>query len=152
MMKRLLLLLPLLLTACGEAVADFTTDDPFQVTCTYKVDGKIGNETYFIDPKLDIVEMKGLDGEDGSPYNIEYIVTKVAPLKIVFGSEWMTPTDKNEDHFREESVFDRRSGKLTPVQYELARSVTFSPLLAQTEQAKKVELDYEYECQKPTRD
>ena len=55
-MKRLLLLLPLLLTACGGA-ADITTEEPFQITCTWDVDGKTGKETYFIDPKLDLVEI-----------------------------------------------------------------------------------------------
>ena len=69
-MKRILLLLPLLLTACGGAT-DITTEEPFQITCAWDVDGKTGDETYFIDPKLDLVEMEGVDDEDGSTYEVE---------------------------------------------------------------------------------
>jgi len=149
-MKRLLLLLPLLLTACGGA-ADITTQEPFQITCTWDVDGKTGDETYFIDPKLDLVVMEGVDDEDGSTYEVEYKVTKVTPRKIVFSSEWNTPID-DRNHYRDENVIDRSSGELTPLRYELGRDMTSYPLLSQGWEGKSVDLDYEYDCQKPTRD
>ena len=113
-MKRLLALIPCLtLAACGGA-ADITTEEPFQITCTWNVDGKTGDETYFIDPKLDLVEMEGVDDEDGSTYEVEYIVTKVTPRKIVISTEWSTPVDNKEPHFRDENVIDRSTGVLTP--------------------------------------
>ena len=149
-MKRLLLLLPLLLTACGGA-ADITTQEPFQITCTWDVDGKTEDETYFIDPKLDLVVMEGVDDEDGSTYEVEYKVTKVTPRKIVFSSEWNTPID-DRNHYRDENVIDRSSGELTPLRYELGRDMTSYPLLSQGWEGKSVDLDYEYDCQKPTRD
>ena len=149
-MKRLLLLLPLLLTACGGA-ADITTEEPFQITCTWDVDGKTGKETYFIDPKLDLVEMEGVDDEDESTYEVEYKVTKVTPRKIVFTTEWNTPVDDKEDHYRDENVIDRSSGELTPLRYELSRDMTYYPLLSQGWEGKEVDRDYEYDCQKPAR-
>ena len=152
-MKRLVLLLPLLLTACGGAVcaADITTEDPFQITCTWTSDGESGDDTFFIDPKLDIATMRYVDSEDGKSYEFEYIVTKVTPTKIVFSTEWKTPDDDKENHWRDENIIDRSSGELTPLSYELGRDMTSYPLLSQGWEGKQVELDYEYECQKPTR-
>ena len=150
-MKRLLLLLPLLLTACGGA-ADITTQEPFQITCTWTIDGESGDETFFIDPKLDIATLEYVDSEDDKSYEVEYIVTKVTPTKIVFSSEWNTPVDDKENHYRDENVIDRSSGELTPLRYELGRDMTSYPLLSQGWEGKKVDLDYEYNCQKPTRD
>ena len=151
-MKRLLLLLPLLLTACGGA-ADITTEEPFQITCTYKnAKGKTGEETHFIDPKLDLVVMEGVIDEEGTKYELEYKVTKVTPRKIVYSSEWITPFENKENHYRDESVIDRSSGELTPFRYELGRDKTYYPLLSQGWEGKPVDLDYEYDCQKPTRD
>ena len=151
-MKRLLLLTPLFLAACsGQQAIDITTQEPFQITCTWDVDGKTGDETYFIDPKLDLVVMEGVDDEDGSTYEVEYKVTKVTPRKIVFSSEWSTPLGFKEPHFRDENVIDRSSGELTPLRYELARDLTSYPLLSQGWEGKSVDLDYEYDCQKPKR-
>ena len=82
-MKRLLLLTPLFLAACsGQQAIDITTQEPFQITCSWDVDGKTGDETYFIDPKLDLVVMEGVDDEDGSTYEVEYKVTKVTPKML----------------------------------------------------------------------
>ena len=151
-MKRLLLLTPLFLAACsGQQAIDITTQEPFQITCTWDVDGKTGDETYFIDPKLDLVVMEGVDDEDGSTYEVEYKVTKVTPRKIVFSSEWSTPLGFKEPHFRDENVIDRSSGELTPMRYELGRDMTSYPLLSQGWEGKSVDLDYEYDCQKPKR-
>ena len=149
-MKRLLLLLPLLLTACGGA-ADITTEEPFQITCTWTIDGVSGDETFFVDPKLDIATMGYVDSEDGKSYEIEYIVTKVTPTKIVISTEWNTPVDDKEDHYRDENVIDRSSGELTPLRYELSRDMTYYPLLSQGWEGKEVDPGYEYDCQKPTR-
>ena len=149
-MKRLLLLLPLLLTACGGA-ADITTEEPFQITCTWTIDGVSGDETFFVDPKLDIATMGYVDSEDGKSYEIEYIVTKVTPTKIVISTEWNTPVDDKEDHYRDENVIDRSSGELTPLRYELSRDMTYYPLLSQGWEGKEVDRDYEYDCQKPAR-
>ena len=148
-MKRLLLLLPLLLTACGGA-ADITTEEPFQITCTWTRGDKSGDETWFIDPKLDVATLE-VPGEDGEFEDVEYIVTKVTPRKIVLSTEWNTPVDK-DDHWRDEFVIDRGSGEVTPFHYELGRDMTYYPLLAQGWEGKKVDLPYEYDCQKPTRD
>ena len=52
MMKRFLLLLPLLLTACGGA-ADITTNEPFQITCVDKLEDVSSTDKWFIDPTLD---------------------------------------------------------------------------------------------------
>ena len=151
-MKRLLLLLPLLLTACGgEQAIDITSEEPFQITCNWEVDGKTGKETYFVDQKLDLVEMEGVGDENGDTYEVEYTVTKVTPRKIVFSSEWTTPLGFKEPHFRDENVIDRSSGELTPLRYELARDMTSYPLLSQGWEGKSVDLDYEYDCQKPKR-
>ena len=149
-MKRLLLLLPLLLTACGGA-ADITTEEPFQITCTWTIDGVSGDETFFVDPKLDIATMGYVDSEDGKSYEIEYIVTKVTPTKIAISTEWNTPVDDKEDHYRDENVIDRSSGELTPLRYELSRDMTYYPLLSQGWEGKEVDRDYEYDCQKPAR-
>ena len=149
-MKRLLLLLPLLLTACGGA-ADITTEEPFQITCTWTRGDKSGDETWFIDPKLDVATLV-VPGEEGEPVDVEYIVTKVTPRKIVFGSEWFNGEDEKEDYWRSEFVIDRSSGELTPFRYELGRDITSYPLLSQGWDGKSVDLDYEYDCQKPTRD
>ena len=131
MMKRLLLLLPLLLTACGGA-ADITTEEPFQITCTFKnVKGKTGEETHFIDPKLDLVTMEGALDEDGTKYELDYKIIKVTPRKIVYSSEWITPFGNNKNHYRDEIVIDRSSGELTPLRYELGRDKTYYPRLAQ---------------------
>ena len=151
-MKRLLLLTPLFLAAySGQQAIDITTQEPFQITCIWDVDGKTGDETYFIDPKLDLVVMEGVDDEDGSTYEVEYKVTKVTPRKIVFSSEWSTPLGFKEPHFRDEDVIDRSSGELTPLRYELGRDMTSYPLISQGWEGKSVDLDYEYDCQKPTR-
>ena len=95
--------------------------------------------------------MEGVIDEDGTKYELEYKVTKVTPRKIVFGSEWNTPTD-DRAHWRDEIVIDRSSGELTPFKYELGRDKTYYPLLSQGWEGKSVDLDYEYDCQKPTRD
>ena len=148
-MKRFLLLLPLLLTACGGA-ADITTEEPFQITCTWTRGDKSGDETWFIDPKLDVATLE-VPGEDGEFEDVEYIVTKVTPRKIVFGSEWFNGEDEKEDYWRSEFAIDRSSGELTPFRYELGRDITSYPLLSQGWDGKSVDLDYEYDCQKPKR-
>ncbi|KZR88717.1 hypothetical protein MITS9508_01894 [Synechococcus sp. MIT S9508] len=147
LMKRLLLALPLLLTASCAGAADITTEEPFQITCTWTKDGESGDDTFFIDPKLDIATMEYVDSEDGKTYEFEYIVTKVTPTKIVISTEWNSPDEHTENHWRDENVIDRSSGELTPFSYELGRE-----LLSQGWEGKSVDLDYEYDCQKPTRD
>ena len=107
-MKRLVLLLPLLLTDYVYAADIITTEDPFQITCTWTSDGESGDDTFFIDPKLDIATMEYVDSEDGKSYEFEYIVTKVTPTKIVFSTEWKTPDDDRENHWRDENIIDRR--------------------------------------------
>ena len=150
-MKRLLLLTPLFLAACsGQQAIDITTQEPFQITCTYDADGKTGDETYFIDPKLDLVVMEGLDKEDGSTYEVEYKVTKVTPRKIVMSSEWIEPIG-TRNYYRDVNVIDRSSGELTPLRYELDRAKTYYPRLSQGWEGKQIGLDYKYFCQKPTR-
>ncbi len=155
-MKRLLLLLQLLLTASCASAADITTEEPFQITCTWTSDGESGYDTlydtFFIDPKSDIATMRYVDSKDGKSYEFEYIVTKVTPTKIVFSTEWKTPDDDKENYWRDENVIDRSSGELTPFKYELGRDMTSYPLLSQGWEGKSVDLAYEYDCQKPTRD
>ena len=92
-MKRLLLALSLLLTASCAGAADITTEEPFQITCTWTKDGESGDDTFFIDPKLDIATMEYVDSEDGKSYEFEYIVTKVTPTKIVISTEWNSPDE-----------------------------------------------------------
>ena len=124
-MKRLLLLLPLVLLACGSAgsAEDITTEEPFRITCTWSRGEESGDETWFIDPKLNVnVATLVLQGEEGEPVDVvKYIVTKVTPRKIVLSSEWYTPEDDKEDYWRDENVIDRSSGELTPFKYELGR-------------------------------
>ena len=154
-MKRLLLLLPLLLIACGSAgnAEDITTEEPFRITCTWSRGERSGDETWFIDPKLNVnVATLVVQGEEGEPVDVvKYIVTKVTPRKIVFGSEWFNGEDEKEDYWRSEFVIDRSSGELTPFRYELGRDITSYPLLSQGWDGKSVDLDYEYDCQKPKR-
>ena len=154
-MKRLLLLLPLVLLACGSAgsAEDITTEEPFRITCTWSRGEESGDETWFIDPKLNVnVATLVLQGEEGEPVDVvKYIVTKVTPRKIVLSSEWYTPEDDKEDYWRDENVIDRSSGELTPFRYELGRDMTSYPLLSQGWEGEKADLDYEYDCQKPTR-
>ena len=152
-MKRLLLLTPLFLAACsGQQAIDITTEEPFQITCTWTIDGESGDETFFIDPKLDIATMGYVDSEDGKSYEVEYIVTKVTPTQIVLSTEWRTPVGKG-DHWRDENVIDRSTGILTLSTYELKRDLTYYPLLAQGWEGEKVDHGdgYKYDCQKPTR-
>jgi len=154
-MKRLLLLLPLVLIACGSAgsAEDITTEEPFRITCTWSRGERSGDETWFIDPKLNVnVATLVVQGEEGEPVEVvKYIVTKVTPRKIVLSSEWYTPVDDKEDYWRDENVIDRSSGELTPSRYELGRDMTSYPLLSQGWDGKSVDLDYEYDCQKPKR-
>ena len=154
-MKRLLLLLPLVLIACGSAgsAEDITTEEPFRITCTWSRGERSGDETWFIDPKLNVnVATLVVQGEEGEPIEVvKYIVTKVTPRKIVLSSEWYTPVDDKEDYWRDENVIDRSSGELTPSRYELGRDMTSYPLLSQGWDGKSVDLDYEYDCQKPKR-
>ena len=155
-MKRLLLLLPLVLLACGSAgsAADITTEEPFRITCTWSRGEESGDETWFIDPKLNVnVATLVLQGEEGEPIDVvKYIVTKVTPRKIVLSSEWYSPVDDKENYRRDEIVIDRSSGKLTSFDYELGKDMTSYPLLSQGWEGKSVDLGYEYDCQKPTRD
>ena len=155
-MKRLLLLLPLVLLACGSAgsAEDIMTEEPFRITCTWSRGEESGDETWFIDPKLNVnVATLVLQGEEGEPVDVvKYIVTKVTPRKIVLSSEWYTPDDDKENYWRDENVIDRSSGELTPFKYELGRDMTSYPLLSQGWEGKSVDLAYEYDCQKPTRD
>ena len=149
-MKRLLLFTPLFLAACsGQQAIDITTQEPFQITCTWTRGEKSGDETWFVDPKLDVASLEVL-GQDGEPVDVEYIVTKVTPRKIVLSTEWNTPTG-DRAHWRDENVIDRISGELTPLRYELGRDMTYFPRLAQGWEGKSVDLDYEYDCQKPKR-
>ena len=103
-MKRLLLLLPLVLIACGSAgnAGDITTEEPFRITCTWSRGERSGDETWFIDPKLNVnVATLVVQGEEGEPVDVvKYIVTKVTPRKIVFGSEWYNGEDEKEDYWR----------------------------------------------------
>ena len=152
-MKRLLLLLPLVLIACGSAgsAEDITTEEPFRITCTWTRGEKSGDETWFIDPNLNVATLV-VQGEEGEPVDVvKYIVTKVTPRKIVLSSEWFTPEDDKEDYWRGEFVIDRSSGELTPFRYELGRDITSYPLLSQGWDGKSVDLNYEYDCQKPKR-
>ena len=147
-MKELLALIPcMILAACGGA-ADITGDEAFQITCTWTdKGGKSSDETYFVDPKLDLAV---LEFEDADFEDAEYFVTKVTPRKIVISSDWGTPLDEG-DHYRDENVIDRSTGILTPSRYELKRDLTYEPLLAEGWEGTKVDLDYEYDCKKPTR-
>ena len=60
-------------------------------------------------------------------------------------------THDAEAVWRDENVIDRSSGELTPFRYELGRDITSYPLLSQGWDGKSVDLDYEYDCQKPKR-
>ena len=154
-MRRLLLFLPLVLLAYGSAgsAEDITTEEPFRITCTWTRGEKSGDETWFIDPKLYVrVATLVVQGEEGEPVDVvEYIVTKVTPRKIVLGSEWFDPEYDKEDYWRSEFVIDCSSGELTPFTYELGRDMTSYPMLSQGWEGKSVDLDYEYDCQKPKR-
>ena len=155
-MKRLLLLLPLVLIACGSAgsAENITTEEPFRITCTWTRGEKSGDETWFVDPKLNVnVAILVLQGEGEEPVDVvKYIVTKVTPTKIVLSTEWRTPVGKG-DHWRDENVIDRSTGILTLSTYELKRDLTYYPLLAQGWEGEKVDHGdgYKYDCQKPTR-
>ena len=86
-MKRLLLLTPLFLAACsGQQAIDITTQEPFQITCTWTRGEKSGDETWFIHPKLDIAINEYVFEEKEE--EVEYAVSKVTPRKIVLGDDW----------------------------------------------------------------
>ena len=51
--------------------------------------------------------MEGVDYENGSTYEVEYIVTKVTPRKVVCTTEWTTPVDDKENHHRDKNIVDR---------------------------------------------
>ena len=151
-MKRLLLLLPLLLTACGGA-ADITTEEPFQITCTWTNGDKSGDETWFIDPKLDVATNKWED--DGEVEESEYVVRKVTPTKIVLGDEWLEIVNEDGsygDWTRDEISVDRSTGELTYKEFGLKKGTTSYPTLAAGWKGEEQELAFEYECQKPTRE
>ena len=137
-MKRFLLLLPLLLTAyvCAAVI---TTEDPFQITCTWTLGEDSGDETWFIDPKLDVATHQQ-PGFDGTFMDSEYAVLKVTPRKIVLGKQW-------EPLLREEISVDRSTGEVTRKIFEQEKSAPGYPTAEWEEQ----EFSYGYDCQKPTR-
>ena len=150
-MKRLLLLLPLLLTACGGA-ADITTQEPFQITCTWTRGERSGEETWYIDPKLDVATLEVPD-QDEELVDIEYAVRKVTPRKIVLGDEWgqyVEEDGSSGDWNRNEVSIDRGTGEFTFKTFELKKSATSYPTSAWI--GDEIELSFEYDCQKPTRD
>jgi len=155
-MKRLLLLLPLLLTACGGA-ADITTEEPFQITCTWTRGERSGDETYVIDPKLDWATLE-VPVEDGELEEIEYAVRKVTPRKIVLGDEWYQSIEDDgsySDWKRSETHVNRTTGELTYKEFVIRKGVTNQldvvPTVAEGWKGTEQELAFEYDCQKPTR-
>ena len=151
-MKRLLLFLPLLLTACGGA-ADITTDEPFQITCTWTRDEISGDETWFIDPKLDLAVNEFV--QDGKEEEGEYDVLKVTPKKIVLGDEWIQYADEDgsyTDWTRNEIHIDRFTGEVKFKEFGLKKGATLYPTLAAGWKGEEQELAFKYDCQKPTRD
>ena len=150
LMKRLLLLLPLLLTACGGA-ADITTEKSFQIICTWTRGEKSGDETWFIDPKLDMATIE-VESEDGESEDVDYAVRKVTPRKIVLGDEWYQLF--NEDGFmgdwnRNEASIDRSTGELTLKRIEVKSATSY---LSAGRIGDEIEPSFEYDCKKPTRD
>ena len=151
MMKRFLLLLPLLLTACGGA-ADITTNEPFQITCVDKFEDVSSTDKWFIDPTLDkaVTEWSYKD-ETGEQ---EYKVKSINPKKIVLGSDWgYMPEDSDGSGFdlytRTRFTIDRFTGEMTRQYFEYkARNFPSESFDGNEVQP---EVGESYECEKPTR-
>lgn len=152
LMKRLLLLLPLVLTACGGA-ADITTTEPFQVTCVDTWEDGSQTDKWFIDPTLDKAALKwSYEDKTGEQ---EQEVISVSPKKIVVGPEWGYIPEKN-DPPKELAVFDRDlytidrfSGEMTRHSFTAtARDFPSKFFMGRKVSPRKGET---YKCEKPTR-
>ena len=149
-MKRLLLLLPMLLTASCAGAADITTEEPFQITCTWIKGERSGDETWFIDPKLDVATLQ-IPGFEG-PMDLEYVVHKVTPRKIVLGKEWRPLIDEDGSFwFWEKISVDRSTGEVTKKEFfRQDKSATGYPTAEW--KGEEQEVSFGYDCQKPTRE
>jgi len=152
-MKRLLLLTPLFLAACSsEEAVDITTEEPFQITCTWTRGEKSGDETWFIDPKLDIAINEYVF--DGKKEEVEYAVSKVTPRKIVLGDDWGQAINEDGsygDWSRDEISIDRGTGEMTFKKFGLKKGLTAYPTVAAGWKGEEEELAFGYKCQKPKR-
>ncbi len=152
-MKRLLLLTPLFLAACsGQQAIDLTTEEPFQITCTWTRGEKSGDETWIIDPKLDVAVNEFV--QDGKEEEGEYDVLKVTPKRIVLGDEWFQFTNEDgssTDWVRNEIHINRSTGELTFKEFGLKKSVSSYPTVAAGWKGEEQELAFDYDCQKPKR-
>ena len=79
-MKRLLLPLPILLTAYGGA-ADITTNKPFSISCIAKFEGGSVTDKWFINPTLDKASLEWISPDDKGEKDQEVI--SVSPKRIV---------------------------------------------------------------------
>ena len=151
-MKKLLALVPCLtLAACGGA-ADITTEEPFQITCTWTRGEKSGDETWFVDPKLDVAVQESEAGE--KVQELKYDIQKVTPRKIVIGGNWWQEVKEDgsySDWYRDEISIDRSTGELAFKRFSLSKSATSYPDLTAGWKGEEQELAFEYDCQEPTR-
>ena len=151
-MKRLLLPLPILLTACGGA-ADITTNEPFQITCVMKWEDGAQTDKWFIDPTLDKAALEWSYEDKTGEQELEVI--SVSPKKIVVGPEWGYIPEKNDlgktfaVFDRDIYVIDRFSGEMTMESYE-ATARDNPPVSVMGKKIPPVEGE-SYECEKPTR-
>ena len=122
------------------------------MTCTWTRGDKSGDETWFIDPKLDVAVFEFI--EDGKLEEVEYAVRKVTPRKIVLGDEWGQLIEEDGswgDWTRNEVSIDRSTGELTFKTFGLKASTTSYPTVAAGWKGEEEELAFGYDCQKPTR-
>lgn len=152
-MKRLVALIPCLtLVACGGA-ADITSDEPFQITCTWTEGDESGDETWFIDPKLDVAV---LDPMDNKIEEVEFPVRKVTPKRIVLGNEWGRQLIEEDsslgDWIRTEVSINRITGELSFKKFGINASTSVTPTtVAAGWKGEKQKLAFVYDCQKPSR-
>ena len=152
-MKRLLLLVPLLLTACGNG-ADITTNEPFRIACVDKWKDSSLIENWFIDLSLNKANSEW--SHEGKTGQQEADLISVSPEKIVIGEGWGYAAEDNIAG-GEFTVFnrylytiDRLTGKMTREYFE----ATASEFPSRSYNGTKLPPaeGESYECEKPTKE
>ena len=151
-MKRLLMPLPLLLTACGGAT-DITTNEPFQISCVAKWDNGSQTEKWFIDPTLDKAALQWIH-EDMTGEQEQEVIS-VSPERIVVAPEWDYIPEKNnsDEPFqvfdRDIYTINRLNGNMTRESFE-AKANDLPPVSFMGNKISPF-LGESYECEKPSR-